>query len=123
MTKTDLIQKVKDVTAAPSCCAELRAVSQAYLDALGTAGEAAAAKALVAELEEDVCSVDDLIGFAESIGGKKFFGPEKAAGMAAAAKKAKADGAVHCICPACTAGGVILDNRQLLLSQPLVTRH
>ena len=116
MTKTDLIQKVKDVIAAPSCCAEAKAAAQSYLDALGTDGEAAAAKALLAELDEDVCSIGDLIAFAESDKGKAIFGAEKAAGMAAAAKKAQADGVKYCICPACTAGGAILDNRDLLLS-------
>ncbi len=116
MTKTDLIQKVKDVIAAPSCCAEAKAAAKSYLDAIGTDGEAAAAQALIAELEEDVCSIDDLIGFVESDGGKAFFGAEKAAGMAAAAKKAQADGVKYCICPACTAGGAILDNRDVILS-------
>ncbi len=114
MTKTELTQKVNDVIAAPSCCPELKAVAQAYLAALGTAGEADAAKALLAELEEDVSSIDGLIGFAESERGKSFFGAEKAAGLAAAAKKAKADGTKYCICPACTAGGAILDNKALL---------
>ena len=114
MTKTDLIQKVKDVIAAPSCCAEAKAAAQSYLDALGTAGEAAAAKALLAELDEDVCSIGDLIALVESDKGKAFFGAEKAAGMAVAAKKAQADGVKYCICPACTAGGAILDNKALL---------
>ncbi len=116
MTKTDLIQKVKDVIAAPSCCAELRTVVQAYLDALGTADEPAAAKTLIAELEEDVLSIDELIGFAGSDDGKAIFGAEKAAGMVAAAQKAKSEGVKYCICPACTAGGAILDNKDLLFS-------
>ena len=115
MTKTDLIQIVKELIAAPSCCAEAKAAAQAYLDAVGAPGEAATAKALLAELEEDVSSIDGLIGFAESERGKSFFGAEKAAGLAAAAKKAKADGTKYCICPACTAGGAILDNRDVLL--------
>ena len=116
MTKTELIGKVKDVIAAPSCCAQAKAAAQSYLDAIGTVGEAAAAKALVAELDEDVCSIGDLIAFAGSDKGKAIFGAEKAAGMVAAAKKAQADGVKYCICPACTAGGAILDNRTLLLS-------
>ena len=116
MTKNDLIQKVKDVIAASSCCAEAKAAAQSYLDSLGTDGEQAAAKALLAELDEDVCSIGDLVAFAESDHGKAIFGEEKAAAMAAAAKKAQADGAKYCICPACAAGGAILDNRNLLLS-------
>ena len=66
------------------------------------------------EAGQDVSSIDGLIGFAESERGKSFFGAEKAAGLAAAAKKAKADGTKYCICPACTAGGAILDNKALL---------
>ena len=116
MTKTDLIQKVREVIAAPSCCAEAKAAAQTYLDALGTDGEPAAAKALAAELGEDVCSIGDLVAFAESDHGKAIFGAEKAAAMAVAAKKAQSAGAKYCICPACAAGGAILDNRDLLLS-------
>ena len=116
MTKTELIGKVKDVIAVPSCCAEAKAAAQSYINALGTDGEAEAAKALIAELEGDVTPIGGLIAFAESDKGKAIFGAEKAAGMAAAAKKAQADGAKYCICPACTAGGAILDNRGLLLS-------
>ena len=63
-----------------------------------------------------MCSIGDLIALVESDKGKAFFGAEKAAGMAVAAKKAQADGVKYCICPACTAGGAILDNRDLLLS-------
>ena len=39
MTKTELIEKVKEVIAAPSCCAEAKAACQAYLDAVGTDGD------------------------------------------------------------------------------------
>ena len=34
-----MIEKVKAVIAAPSCCAELRAVAEEWLQAVGTDGE------------------------------------------------------------------------------------
>ena len=78
------------------------------------AQDKASADALVKALEADVCSVDELIGLCESEQGKQFFGAEKAAGMAEAAKKSKADGGKYCLCPACQAGGAIWENRAAL---------
>ena len=65
-------------------------------------------------LEADVCTIDELIGLCESEQGKKFFGAEKAASMAEAARKSKAEGGKYCLCPACQAGSVIYENRELL---------
>lgn len=72
------------------------------------------AEALVKALEADVCTIDELIGLCESEQGKKFFGAEKAASMAEAARKSKAEGGKYCLCPACQAGSVIYENRELL---------
>ena len=72
------------------------------------------AEALVKALEADVCTIDELIGLCESEQGKKFFGADKAASMAEAARKAKAEGGKYCLCPACQAGSVIYENRELL---------
>ena len=58
--------------------------------------------------------MDELIGLCESDMGKKLFGAEKAAGMAEAAKKSKAEGGKYCICPACQAGGSIWENKEAL---------
>ena len=49
-----IVEKVKEVLAAPSCCPELKDAAQKYLAALDTADEKAAGKILIAELEEDV---------------------------------------------------------------------
>lgn len=51
-----IVEKVKEVLAAPSCCPELKDAAQKYLAALDTADEKAAGKILIAELEEDVQS-------------------------------------------------------------------
>ena len=42
MTKQELIETAKAMIAAPSCCQDLKTVAQAWIDAVGTAGEKAA---------------------------------------------------------------------------------
>lgn len=115
MKDQKLLEKVRELVAAPSCCPEAKAAGQALLDAAGTDKEADAVRALIAELEEDVCSVDDALAFFESETGVKFFGAERAGALAAAARKVKAEGGKYCPCPACTAGGVLLDHKEDLL--------
>ena len=51
-----MIEKVNALIAAPTCCAELRAVAEEWLKAVGTEGEKEASAKLIAELEEDVCT-------------------------------------------------------------------
>lgn len=111
MTKQEIIEAVNGLIAAPSCCPEAKAAGEAYLAAIGTDGQKAAADALIAELEEDVCSIEGLIEFTGSDFGKKVFGEEGAKKMNADAKAAKEKGERYCICPACQAGGKLLDSR------------
>ncbi len=101
---------VKNLAAAPSCCAELKAAARAWLDAVGTAGQKAAAEALLAELKEDVNGIDDVIGFFGSEAGKGYFGEEKADALLKAAKDAKAAGGKYCICDACQFGSKLIEN-------------
>ena len=110
MTKNEVIEKVKDLIAAPSCNAELKAAAESYLKVQ----DKQTAEALVKGLEEGVCSIDELIGLCESEAGVKLFGAEKAAGMSKAAHEAKDKGEKFCICPACQAGHVIYENKELL---------
>ena len=110
MTKQELIKTAKTLIAAPSCCQPLKAAAQAWIDAVGTAGEKAAADALLAELKEDVCTIDDVIPFFESPRAVQYFGEEKAKELAAVAHKTKADGGKWCICAACAAGAKLLEN-------------
>ena len=70
---------------------------------------------LIAELEEDVQSIDDTLAFFCSDAAKEIFGAETAANMAETARKVKASGEKICFCPACTAGKAILDNKEALL--------
>ncbi len=114
--KQALVEKlVKDLIAAPSCCAEAKACGEAYLAAVGTPQEDAAAKALIVEMEEDVCTIDDAIVFYNSDFAAKIFGADGAKERIAQAEEAKASGVWHCICPACTAGAAILAEKDAIL--------
>lgn len=63
--------------------------AQSWLDAIGTPDEAQAAKKLIAELEEDVEPIDDLIAFGKSDRCAQIFGAEGAAGLLAHAQGAE----------------------------------
>lgn len=97
---SEITKKVQELISAPSCCAELKAAGQAYLDAVGTEKEEAAREALLAEIDEDVVSIDALIAFAGSDMGAKVFG-EKAKDVLQHSEDRKAKGALYCDCPAC----------------------
>ena len=116
MTKEALIEKVKAMAAAPSCCAALKAKVAAYVDALGTADEKVAAQNLIAEIEEDITPIDGLVAFAHSEHAKEIFGAEGAKKFAAHADELKASGAKYCDCGACAPGREILNNKEILLA-------
>ncbi len=103
MKKNEIIQTVKTMIAAPSCCQELKDAGQKWLDAVGTAGEPAAWNALLAEAREDICTIEHALAFFESEMGTKIFGAEKAKALAAHARDRIAKGAKWCDCPACAA--------------------
>jgi hypothetical protein len=111
MSTDKVAEKIKELIAAPTCCAELKTVAQEYLAAVGTANEKVAGKKLVAELGEDVETIDELIEFLSSERGAQILGNDAAASMLAQAKKVKAAGGKYCFCPACTAGKALLDMR------------
>ena len=104
-------EKVQEMISASSCCAELKAAGQAWLDAVGTDKESTATTALLAEIEEDVGSIDWLIAWAGSDASVKIFGEDGAANMLAHAKEVKANGGLYCDCAACTAA---LEVKELL---------
>ena len=114
MDKNELIETVKTMIAAPSCCQELKDAGVKYLAAIGTAEEKRAGAALLAEVQEDVCTLDQTIPFFESPSAARIFGAEKAKAMAAHAREIKAKGAKWCDCPACAAGVKIMENAALL---------
>ena len=103
-----IIEAVKALIAAPSCCAEAKAAAESWLNAVGTEKEEEETAKLVAELKEDIEPIDDLIAFASSPKCAEFFG-DKAAGFLAHAQELKASGAEYCDCPACAACAEILN--------------
>lgn len=99
---SEIREKVQAMIDAPTTCAELKAAGQAWLDAEGTDKEAKATADLLAEIDEDVTTIDGLIAFAGSEAGAQVFG-DQAPGILAHAKEIKAAGAQYCDCPGCTA--------------------
>lgn len=117
--KQETLNFVKEQTAAliaaPSCSAEAKAAAEKWLAAVGTAEEAEATKAYVAELEADIMPIDGLIAFAGSEAGVGVFGAELAKNILAHAEDIKAAGAEYCDCPACAACKAILEKKAELL--------
>ncbi len=114
--REELLAKVNELIEAGSCCADAKAAGQAYLAAYGTDQEKAAAAALITELGEDVGSGEHALGFFSSDRAKSIFGEEGAAKMLEAQKASIAAGNKYCICPACQAGGAILDAQDEFLA-------
>ena len=115
MDKKTLIEKAKAMAAAPSCCPELLATVQIYLDAVGTDKEKVAAQNLIAEIKEDITPIDSLVAFAHSERAKEIFGAGQK-NFAAHADELKASGAKYCDCGACAPALEILQNKEILLA-------
>ena len=96
-----VVEKTKELMAAPSCSQEAK--------------DAAETKKYIAELEEDIMTLDGLIAFAESEMGAQVFGAEKTKEVAAHGKELKAAGKQYCDCPACAAVEAILAKKDELL--------
>lgn len=108
MTKKEILAKVNELIAAPSCNPALKSAAEAYVSSQNKD----TASALVKALDENVNTIDETIAFAESEMGAKIFGAEKAAGMAKAARDFKAQGNKYCLCPACQAGAEIFAHKE-----------
>lgn len=102
---------------ADSCCPEAKAAAQNWLAAFGTDKEQEASKNLIAELEEDIMPIDQLIDFAQSEAAIEIFGAEMAKEAAVHGKEIKAAGAIYCDCPACNAAAAILGKKAELLAR------
>ena len=112
MDKEIIMGKVREVRNAPSCYEGLKKLCDEYLKAVGTAEEEKAGEALKAALKEDVCSIDQVIPFFDSPEGARVLGEDTAKQLTLAAREAKEKGVKYCICPACTAGGWLLDHEK-----------
>ena len=96
-----VIDKTKALMEAPTCCAELKEAAKEWLDAVGTNDEDRQTERYLRELKEDIMPIDQLIAFASSEDGKKYFGEEKAAEIVGHSNTIKQQGAAYCDCPAC----------------------
>ena len=112
--KEYVMEKARELMDAHTCCAEAREAIQAWLDAIGTDKEAEMAENLIAELEEDLMPVEQLIAFAESEAGAGVFG-DKAGEVAAHGRTIREAGGKYCDCPACAAVEAILEKKGELL--------
>lgn len=94
----------------------LKTAAEEFLAALGTDGEKAASEKYVFELEDAVPSIDFVIDLFTSEAGIAKFGADTAKAIADHAKEAKANGAVWCDCPACTAAQEVLKYKADILA-------
>ena len=115
MTKENLIEKAENMMNAPSCCAQLKKVTQEWIDSVGKADEKEKAKIFIDELQNDITPIDGLVTFAHSPISEKLFGAEGAKNFAAHADELKASGAKYCDCGACAPGLEILNNKEVIL--------
>ncbi|MCM1039429.1 MAG: molecular chaperone Hsp90 [Ruminococcus sp.] len=113
--KEFVIRKLDEMASVPYCCEEARAAAADWKKALGTDEEVMQTEKLLAELEEDLLSIDEYIAFASSEDGIQEFGKEEAKKEAARAKERKAAGAKYCDCPACSAVLAVLEKRDELM--------
>lgn len=109
-----VLENVLKMIEAPSCYVGLKDKANTWIDSVNTKGEAAAAKALLDEIEADITGIDDLVAFAHSDKAKEIFG-DGAEAFAAHADELKKSGAKYCDCQACSAGLEILKERELIM--------
>ena len=114
MANQVIIEKVNAVVAAPSSCPELKEAANQWLAAVGTDAQEEAAKNLVAELEEDVMTTQNLLDMVTSERGKQIFGEAQAAQIAEEARQMLAAGQTVCPCPGCQAGHAVLEVKEEL---------
>ena len=73
-TRNYIIGKSHELMEAVTCSKEAKAAAESWLAAAGTEREAEETEKYIAELEEDIVTVDALIALAESETGAKIFG-------------------------------------------------
>ena len=110
----ELTAKTRALMEAPTCSAEAKAAARRWLDAVGTDAESEARESYIAELEEDIMPIDNLMAFAGSEEGANYFGAETAKEIAAHAADIKAAGGQYCDCPACTIVAEILAKKEMM---------
>lgn len=66
-----MVDAVKEMVQAPSCCAELKTAGKEWLEAVGTEEQGEKAVALLAEAKVDICTIDQVYDLFVSDTGKK----------------------------------------------------
>ena len=98
--KAYVVEKTKQLIDAPTCSEETKLAAQD--------SEQEETRKYIAELEADIMPIDNLIAFAGSEEGAKYFGADTAKDIAAHAAAIKSAGGQYCDCPACTIVAEIL---------------
>lgn len=109
-----MVDAVKEMVQAPSCCAELKTAGKEWLEAVGTQEQGEKAVALLAEAKADICTIDQVYDLFVSDTGKKMFGEKQAAVMAEHAKEVKSAGGQYCDCGACVGAKFVMDHEKEL---------
>ena len=113
MNKQTLIERLKEMSASPSCCDVVKQAVKVYLASL--AFEKIAVDNLLAALEDNLVDVDEMLSLPHD-DAVKYFGVEGAKKFVDNAEALKASGAQYCNCLACTVAREVLDNKNLLRS-------
>ena len=111
----EIIEKTRALIDAPTCSKETKEAAVRWLEAAGTEREKEETVSYIADLEEDIMQIDQLIGFAGSAKGEEYFGADAAKGIAVHAREIKAAGAKYCDCPACSVVEDILRKKEDML--------
>lgn len=98
------------------CYDGLKVAANEWLEAIGTEKEKKASEKYVTVLEDSIVDIDSVINLFSSNMGIEKFGAEKASQIASHAEEIKANGAVWCDCPACTAAMEVLKYKEDLLA-------
>ncbi len=109
MNKELVIQKVKELMAAPSCYPKLKEIAGEWLDSIGNANEKEKFDTLIKGVEECKSSIDSCIMFLNSDMGKQIYG-DSCAAVLKDAEERKAKGEDTCVCAACQACKEILQH-------------
>lgn len=113
--KEFVIEQTKNLINAGSVCKEAKEAANRWLKAVNTSAEKDETIKYLAELEEDLESVDDLLAFTRSDLSAKLFGEEKSKVFLSHAEELYNSGAKYCDCPACAACAMILAKKDEML--------
>lgn len=102
----ELIEKIKDMLTV-YVCPELQQAAKDFLDCAEKTGEADPS-ALIAELREDIRTIDDYIEFTQSEYCINMNDEIVSQLMYKQGLEAKEKGAVNCLCPGCTRAAAVL---------------